>query len=163
MDVKMHSIMAGPDGCADAGEVVTLSATAAKRLIKGNFAAEVAAPVRETTMVDPRQQEKLDADRAAERAKQEAEREAESKTAESVGLALDALDPTEDDDWTASGKPAMDRVKDLTGSASITRAELDALYPDFTRAGPAEGDAGKAAPPASAGNAPASGARTNGL
>ena len=47
-------------------------------------------------------------------------------------------DPVEDDDWTSGGKPAMDRLKTLTGSTTLTRAEVDALVPDFKR--PAETD-----------------------
>ncbi|MCW1932618.1 hypothetical protein [Pararhodobacter zhoushanensis] len=129
MDVKMHSIMAGPDGCADAGQVVSLSPAAAESLIKGGFASMAKLPARETAMIDPRDIQQREREAAAQQAKDELAR----KSADAVRAALDRLDPGDDEDWTAGGKPAMHRVKELTGSATLTRAELDGLFPDFVR------------------------------
>jgi len=133
MDVTMHTIKAGPDGCADAGATISLSDAEAKRLIKGKFAVEATRPVRETAMIDPAGQERAEREQAKARAEAEAAKEAVRKSAASVGQALESIDPTDDEDWTAAGKPAMDRVKELTGSTTLTRAELEALYPDFAR------------------------------
>ncbi len=47
-------------------------------------------------------------------------------------VALDKLDPKDDDDWTAAGKPAMGRIEALIG-VPITRAEVEAMFPDFKR------------------------------
>jgi len=133
MDVKMHTIKAGPDGCADAGATISLPDAEAKRLIEGKFAVKATRPARETAMIDPVRQEQTERDQAKARAETEAAKEAERKSAQSIGQALESLDPTDDEDWTAAGKPAMDRVKELTGSTTLTRAELEALYPDFAR------------------------------
>ena len=165
MDVKMHTIKAGPDGCADAGTTITVSDVEGKRLVDGKFAVAATRPNRETAMFDPARQEQAERDKAKASADEASAKEASSKTAQVVGKALDALDPMEDDDWTANGKPAMDRVKELTGSTTLTRAELKALYPDFSR--PAVPEGGESAEIEAAGSEPvphaASGARSNGL
>ncbi len=46
--------------------------------------------------------------------------------------ALQALDPAKDDHWTGEGRPAMVAVVDLVGQ-EVTRREVDAVAPDFTR------------------------------
>ena len=46
--------------------------------------------------------------------------------------ALQALDPDDDDHWTAEGRPAMAALIDLAGR-EVTRREVDAIAPDFTR------------------------------
>lgn len=47
--------------------------------------------------------------------------------------ALDELDPTDDDQWTADGMPRVDVVAELVGSASLKRADITNARPDFTR------------------------------
>lgn len=133
MDVKLQTILAGPEGCADAGAVVTVSDVVGRRLIAAGSATEYRRPVRETAMIDPRVLEEDERRRSEEAARAEAEAEQKRKAAEAVGAALESLDPAEDDDWTSAGKPAMDRLKDLTGSTTITRAEVDTMFPDFRR------------------------------
>lgn len=143
MDIKMHSIMAGPDGCADAGETVQVSSEKGKLLLEGKFASKTTPrfPARETQAVDPRVIEQREREEAAQRQRDEAAREAAATTSDAVSNALQQLDPTEDDDWTGGGKPAMDRVKEITGSQSITRAKLDEMFPDFRRPVEANADA----------------------
>jgi len=130
MDVMMHSIKAGPDGCADAGETIRVSQEEGERLIKQKFATKATPrfPAREIAMIDPDVAEQKEREEAARRQK-----EAATKTPQSVQAALAQLDPAEDEDWTSDGKPAMDRIKALTGSATITRDELNAMFPDFRR------------------------------
>ena len=43
------------------------------------------------------------------------------------------LDPTDDTHWTKDGKPAMTAVEKLYGSAGITRADVEAVAPGYTR------------------------------
>lgn len=162
MDVKMHTIMAGPNGCADAGVTISVPDAEAKRLIDGKFAVEaVTRPISETAVIDPAVQERNERDAA----KAEAVKEAENKSTESIKRALDALNVDDDEDWTAGGKPAMGRVKELTGSTSLIRAEIEAHYPDFTRA--TASNATVVDETKSAGGEPAertpSGARSSGL
>ena len=41
MQVRMKTMMAGPDGCAASGQIITLSAEEAAQLIAGNYAETV--------------------------------------------------------------------------------------------------------------------------
>lgn len=59
--------------------------------------------------------------------------ETKAKSPESVKAAIDQLKPDDDEDWTAKGKASVARIKELTGSKSITRDEIDAMFPDFAR------------------------------
>lgn len=43
------------------------------------------------------------------------------------------LDPADDTHWTKDGKPAMTAVEKLYGSAAITRADVEAVAPGWTR------------------------------
>jgi len=151
MDIKMHSIMAGPDGCADAGETIRVSHEQGKRLLAGKFGSKVTPrfPARETQTVDPRVIEQREREEAAQRQRDEAAREAAATTPDMVSGALQQLDPSDDDDWTSGSKPAMDRVKEITGSQSITRARLDEMFPDFRRPVESNGDTATAETPAS--------------
>lgn len=47
--------------------------------------------------------------------------------------AVQSLDPADDNHWTRDGKPAMSAVEKLYGSAGITRADVDAVAPGWTR------------------------------
>ncbi len=60
-----------------------------------------------------------------------------------IHAALAKLDPANDDDWTTTGKPAMEAVNAHLPTP-ITRARLDEVAPDFSRPEqPSEdGDAG---------------------
>ena len=49
--------------------------------------------------------------------------------------ALQALDLANDAHWTAEGRPAMAALNDLVGE-EVTRREVDAVAPDFTREQP---------------------------
>lgn len=44
-----------------------------------------------------------------------------------------SLDPVQDSHWTREGKPAMTAVGQLYGSTGITRAEVEAVAPGWTR------------------------------
>lgn len=48
--------------------------------------------------------------------------------------ALKRLDPADDEHWTADGKPKMSAIEALMGRADITRAQVDAAAPGFSRA-----------------------------
>lgn len=47
--------------------------------------------------------------------------------------AVQSLDPADDSHWTKDGKPAMTAVEKLYGSAAITRADVEAVAPGWTR------------------------------
>ena len=47
--------------------------------------------------------------------------------------AVQSLDPDNDAHWTKDGKPAMTAVEKFYGSADVTRADVEAVAPGFTR------------------------------
>lgn len=47
--------------------------------------------------------------------------------------ALAALDPNNDADWTATGEPAMARLEELTGDASLRRVDVRNAFPNAHR------------------------------
>lgn len=47
--------------------------------------------------------------------------------------AIFTLDPENDDHWTKDGQPAMSAVEKLYGSSAITRADVRAAAPEFSR------------------------------
>ncbi len=47
--------------------------------------------------------------------------------------ALSKLDPADDANWTADGKPKMAALEALLGRTDITRAQVEAAAPGFTR------------------------------
>lgn len=51
-----------------------------------------------------------------------------------IKQALAQLDPTNDSDWTSDGKPRMERVRELVGDDSVTRVQVEAAVPGFSRA-----------------------------
>ena len=120
MQVKMLKVSASALLCADAGEIVTVDDILGKQLIVAG-AAKSHTPLRETAMIDPKSVEEAQ----RERSRALAEAEAARKKPDAIQQALDRLDVKEDEDWTAAGKPAMDRIKELTGSTTLTRAEVD--------------------------------------
>lgn len=58
--------------------------------------------------------------------------QAEPADDEQVKAALELLDPSKDEDWTAAGLPAVEAVATLAGG-KVTRAQIEALAPDLTR------------------------------
>lgn len=62
----------------------------------------------------------------------------EAASDESVKSAIELLDPTKDEDWTAAGLPAVDAVAALAGG-KVTRAQIEALAPGLTRETAAKG------------------------
>lgn len=58
---------------------------------------------------------------------------AQQLEANRLANALRQLDPENDDHWTKLGKPAMSAVEQLYGSAAVTRDEVEAAIPGFTR------------------------------
>lgn len=51
---------------------------------------------------------------------------------ETVADALQALDPANDEHWTSRGVPSIEAMTKMLGRA-VTRAEIEAVAPDFTR------------------------------
>jgi hypothetical protein len=49
--------------------------------------------------------------------------------------ALKTLDTANDNHWTQGGLPRMETVSMLVGNPKLTREEVEAAYPGFTRAG----------------------------
>lgn len=47
--------------------------------------------------------------------------------------AIESLDPKDDSNWIASGKPALAAVEKVYGSSGVTRADVDAAAPGFVR------------------------------
>ena len=60
-----------------------------------------------------------------------------------IAEAVQALDPKNDDHWTAEGLPRMDAVEKLFGDDQITRQQVSDAVPGFTR----ETALAKASPP----------------
>lgn len=52
---------------------------------------------------------------------------------ERLAAALRQLDPENDDHWTKLGKPTMSAVEQFYGSAAVTRDEVEAAIPGFSR------------------------------
>lgn len=55
------------------------------------------------------------------------------QTNDKLTRAVKSLDPTNDDHWTADGKPAVMAVQKAYGSADVTRADVAAAAPNFDR------------------------------
>lgn len=149
MKLIMITTMAGPELTADAGTPVDVSEKFGKALKAGGFARDpLANELRGSTsdaafaaaILGKPVPVETDAERTArlsaentETARLESERIKTAKLPENVKAALDQLNPADDEDWTAGGKPSMHRVETLIGTKDITRAELDAMFPDFKR------------------------------
>lgn len=52
---------------------------------------------------------------------------------EKLQKAVLGLDPEDDSHWTKDGKPAMTAAEKLYGSSGLTRADVEAAAPGFTR------------------------------
>ena len=52
---------------------------------------------------------------------------------ERLAKAVMSLDPNNDEHWTQTGKPAMSAIEMAYGSSGITRAQVEAAAPGFTR------------------------------
>lgn len=129
MQIKMLKVSASPALCADVGEIVTVDEGLGKALIKVG-AAKMSTPVgREDASFDPVEMESAE----LERSRKQAEEEVARKSPAAIVAALNLLDQGDDDHWTAAGKPAMDRLKDITGHAGLTRSDVDDAAPDFKR------------------------------
>ena len=146
----MQSIMAGPEGNADIGQEIEVDSKTAKKLLAGKFATKISGGrSHETAAINPA--EIVERERQAAREKavaEQAEAEQAEQTAKSpdaVKAALDLLDPANDDDGTGGGKPAIDQMRQLTGSTSLSRAEIEEMFPDFKR--PATGEPNLATSP----------------
>lgn len=61
--------------------------------------------------------------------------------------ALRALDPTNDNHWTADGQPRLDTVKMLASDPSITREAVTLALPGFNRTKSTNGDGAAPLPP----------------
>ncbi|WVW77395.1 hypothetical protein Bhz59_00009 [Stenotrophomonas phage vB_SmaS_Bhz59] len=66
----------------------------------------------------------------------DAKKDDEPKAEVNVKLqkAIKKLDPKDDTHWTAAGLPAMSAVEGFYGAADITRADVEAAAPGYTRA-----------------------------
>lgn len=58
----------------------------------------------------------------------------------SIGDALGKLSVDNADDWTEAGLPSMARIKELTGNAELTRADVGEAKPGFNRSTLTTGD-----------------------
>lgn len=54
---------------------------------------------------------------------------------DAIRTALAALDPARKEDWTKGGLPALDAIRALVGP-DVTREQIDAAAPGFTRENP---------------------------
>jgi hypothetical protein len=52
---------------------------------------------------------------------------------EKLKRAIEKLDPAEDSHWIADGRPAIAAVAMLYGATDVTRADVEAVAPGFTR------------------------------
>jgi len=53
-----------------------------------------------------------------------------------IEQALASLDATDDAQWTAAGLPRLEVVRELTGDASLSREDIEAAAPGFSRDNP---------------------------
>ncbi len=60
--------------------------------------------------------------------------------------ALKKLDPANPNHWTEDGSPRMDTIKFMSGDASLTREQVTAAAPGFSRSAPLTDDAPPADP-----------------
>jgi len=72
-------------------------------------------------------------------------------TKENIVAALGQLDPKNDAHWTGNGDPKMDVIESILGSKDVTRAQVKAAAPDFSREKAAADDGGPNASPNAAG------------
>lgn len=137
--VKLNKIYAGPEGAANPGEDFSCSKELVDELKAGGHvaAAGTGASKRETAKVkspggsgdDPAEVARL-----AEKKRRADEAEVKAKTPEAVKAALELLDVDNDAHWNEKGgKPSIEAVREMTGSTTLTRKELDAIAPDFVR------------------------------
>lgn len=137
--VKLNSIYAGPEGAANPGESLECSAALATQLKDGGFAAKAGkgASKRETATLDNgggSGDDPAALAAAAEKKRLADEAEAKAKEPEAVKAALELLDGDNDAHWNKKGgKPSVEAVREMTGSATLTRKEIDAIAPDFVR------------------------------
>ncbi|MGB1390639.1 MAG: hypothetical protein ACPG61_17335, partial [Paracoccaceae bacterium] len=61
-----------------------------------------------------------------------------SEFVENIRKAIDSLDRHNDDDWNKDGTPSVIRIRDLGNDPSITKADIEAARPGFTRPTTAE-------------------------
>lgn len=138
-NVKLNKIYAGPEGAANPGEPFKCSDKLAAELKKGGHiaAAGDGASKRETAKVNNPGGSGDDAAelaRIAEEKRVADEAEAKAKEPEAVKAALELLDGDNDAHWNKrDGKPSVDAMREMTGSATLTRKEIDAIAPDFVR------------------------------
>jgi hypothetical protein len=66
--------------------------------------------------------------------------------------ALASLDPTNADQWTSDGSPKMDVLQGLTEDASLTRAKVRQVAPNFSKDNPIVGVSSETPAPAGATN-----------
>jgi hypothetical protein len=57
----------------------------------------------------------------------------EGDQAVAINNALDQLDPENNDHWTKDDKPKMSVIEDIIGDKSITRGDVEAVRPGFSR------------------------------
>jgi hypothetical protein len=50
-----------------------------------------------------------------------------------INKALSRLDPENDEQWTADGKPKMSAIEEAMGRSDVTRAQVNAAAPGFDR------------------------------
>ncbi len=125
--VTMKAVKAGPSGTAGIGDVIAVDPDEYKALLDGGFAVD-GDERRKKPVSEPARQSNL-----ADQEATAAEKEKAAKQPANVKAALGLLVPADDDHWTAGKKPAMDVIKGLLGSTTLTRKELDLMFPDFMR------------------------------
>ena len=103
----MVTIACGPDVNSQPGDIVDVTGKN-DPLIVGGFA------MIETAMLDPAT-------------------ETRNAGPDDIIAALELLDPADDDDWTAKGKPATGRIRDLTNDPKVSAAAIKYAAPDFVR------------------------------
>jgi hypothetical protein len=147
--VTLLTILAGPNGVADAGTTIEVDSAFAEQLRKAGSAVSPAAIVAATRpatapvaaaggpaaepVETPAEKEARESREREAAAKAEADREAGAKSPDNIKAALDKLDPKDEEHWIGNGKPQLAAVKELAGSKTLTRAELDAMFPEFLR------------------------------
>lgn len=54
-------------------------------------------------------------------------------TAEDINAALGMLNPDDDGQWTSDGLPLMETMRGITGDEKLTREQVTAVAPEFSR------------------------------
>lgn len=142
MRVTLNRIKAGPDGTADAGQTIEVDEKLGKFLTSRKIASLPSGTQTAAIDIDQirneeheRAKEALERAQAEKAAQEKADRDKANEAGRQPQAIIDAaakLDPANDEHWIGSGLPAVSAMQQLTGSQTLSRADISAAG-DFRR------------------------------